>query len=270
MIDTIYIARHGFRLNWINTNWKSETGLPRDPPLAAFGITQAQELAAHFLSLPEADRPTAIFSSPYYRCIQTSEPVARALNVPIYIEHGLSEWYSPVKPGTGLHPRPGSATSLASYFSPDLIDTSWKSIYYPSRKGETVEAVHDRTARFLDVLIPQVDELEGGKHKKILLVSHAATVITLIRELAGDRSIPVRVGCCSLSEARRKTGETKGWDIIKVAEGDFLKEGLQRQWGLEDITIDGDGQVVEDDGVPGTENEADEPVGCVLQRSSNL
>lgn len=40
-------------------------GLPRDPPLAAFGHTQAQELADFFLSLPEAERPTAIFSSPY-------------------------------------------------------------------------------------------------------------------------------------------------------------------------------------------------------------
>ena len=41
------------------------TGLPRDPPLAAFGHTQAQELADYFLSLPEEERPTAIFSSPY-------------------------------------------------------------------------------------------------------------------------------------------------------------------------------------------------------------
>ena len=91
-------------------------GLPRDPPLAAFGHTQAQELADHFLSLPEEERPTAIFSSPYCtylhvapfeldvypnvnaylkkntpstdRCLQTSKPVANALNVPIYVEHG--------------------------------------------------------------------------------------------------------------------------------------------------------------------------------------
>ena len=41
------------------------SGLPRDPPLAAYGLTQAQELAEYFLSLPEDQRPTIILSSPY-------------------------------------------------------------------------------------------------------------------------------------------------------------------------------------------------------------
>ena len=52
------------------------TGLPRDPPLADFGLTQAEELAQFFLSLPEEERPTAIFSSPY---CETAYPVATEL-----------------------------------------------------------------------------------------------------------------------------------------------------------------------------------------------
>ncbi|KDQ63708.1 hypothetical protein JAAARDRAFT_29731 [Jaapia argillacea MUCL 33604] len=267
MIETIYIARHGYRLNWVTNNWTSATGLPRDPPLAAFGESQAQELADHFVSLPPEHRPTAIFSSPYYRCLQTAKPTSIALGVPIYVEHGLSEWYSPVAPGTGLHPRPSPASTLRTYF-PE-IDESWSTIWYPSRKGEDVVEVHDRVAGYLDASIPEIERRYGGKHQRVLLVSHAATVIALARELIGDRSLPLRVGCCSLTEMKRKEGPKKvlgHWHPKTLADGSHLKDGSTRDWGFEDIEI-ADGKVVEDPGMPGTEHEKDEPVGSQLVES---
>ncbi|KAJ6604699.1 histidine phosphatase superfamily [Mycena vulgaris] len=248
MIETIYIARHGFRMNWINNTWKSETGLPRDPPLAAFGVTQAQELAEYFLSLPENQRPTAIFSSPYYRCLQTANPVSAALGVPIYVEHGLSEWYSPIAEGTGLHPAPGL------------------------RRGEDVHEVHARAAGFLDALVPEVERRFPEAHARILLVSHAATTIALARALLGDRALPLRVGCASLTELVRKRDVIPilgGWDARRLADGAHLKDGASREWGFEDIEIS-NGVVVADPGVPGTEAELDEPVGCQVPLSSNL
>ncbi|TFK57246.1 phosphoglycerate mutase-like protein [Heliocybe sulcata] len=269
MIETIYIARHGFRLNWVTNNWKSETGLPRDPPLAAFGETQAKELSEYFASLPEDQRPTAIFSSPFYRCLQTVKPTSQALNVPIFVEHGLSEWYSPVEDGTGLHPRPASATELKKYF-PE-IDDSWSSIWYSSRKGEDVDEVHDRVGGFLKLLVPEVERRFSDKHKRILLVSHAATVIALARELLGDRSLPLRIGCCSITELARKTDVPSvlgGWESKRLGSGSHLKEGASRDWGFEDIEI-ADGKVVPDKGEPGTENEVDEPVGPQLGESSH-
>ncbi|KAJ7837569.1 phosphoglycerate mutase-like protein [Mycena olivaceomarginata] len=261
MIETIYIARHGFRMNWISDTWKSETGLPRDPPLAAFGVTQAQELAEYFLTLPEDQRPTAIFSSPYYRCLQTSKPVAKALGVPIYVEHGISEWYSPVTPSSGLHPRPGSAASLRAYF--DEID--------PRRD---VAEVHARAAGFLDAFVPEVERTRpGGRaHTRILLVSHAATVIALARALVGAPALPLRVGCCSLTEAVRKRDVIPvlgGWEARRLADGAHLKEGASREWGFEDILI-ADGKVVTDPGVAGTEHEKDDVVGPQVSLTSNL
>ncbi|KAH7931019.1 phosphoglycerate mutase-like protein [Leucogyrophana mollusca] len=267
MIETIYIARHGFRLNWVNTNWKSVTGLPRDPPLAAYGETQAKELAGYFLSLPERKRPTAIFSSPYYRCLQTSKPTSQALDVPIYVEHGLSEWYSPVAPNTGLHPRPSPAAELKAYFQE--IDPEWSSLWYPSRKGENVEEIHQRIAAFLNLLVPEVEKRFGDKHTHILLVSHAATVIALTRELLGDPGLPLRVGCCSITEMNRKDGASSilgAWDAQRMADGSHLKEGASRDWGFEDIQI-ANGKVIDDVGVPGTENEIEDTVGA-QQRSS--
>ncbi|KAI9445278.1 histidine phosphatase superfamily [Lactarius indigo] len=292
-LETIYILRHGFRLNWVTTNWKSVTGLPRDPPLAAFGETQAKEVADHFLSLPEDQRPTAIFSSPYCentpechpyplsttfdppdRCLQTSKPTAVALGLPIYVEHGIAEWYSPVEPGTGLHPRPSSASALKAYF-PE-IDDSWSSLWYCSRKGEDVEALHDRIAGFLAIFVPEVQRRFSGAHKRILLVSHAATVIALTRELVGERSLSFRAACCSLTVLDRKAGDAAqlavvgGWNAMVLSDGSHLKDGAQRDWGFEDIAI-ADGKVINDHGVPGTEDEKDEPVGSqIIELSSRM
>ncbi|KAF9453774.1 PGAM-domain-containing protein [Macrolepiota fuliginosa MF-IS2] len=273
-LEKIYIARHGFRLNWLTTTWKSPTGLPRDPPLAAYGETQAKELADYFLSLPEDERPTAIFSSPYYRCLQTTQPTARALELPIYVEHGLSEWYSPVVPGSGLHPRPGSATALKSYF-PE-IDSDWSSTWYPPQKGEDVSEVHDRADGFLKVFVPEVERTYAGKHKRILLVSHAATVIALVRSLVGQREMPLRIGCCSLSELVPKylvDGEQEGrtkvvgaWEAKKLADGGHLEKGASREWGFEDIEIAA-GKVVEDPGVPGSEHLTEGPAGAQVAYS---
>jgi len=270
MINTIYVARHGFRLSWITQIWKSETGLPRDPPLAAYGHSQAQELAEYFLSLREGERPTAIFSSPYYRCLQTSKPISNALKVPIFVEHGLSEWYSPVQPGTGLHPRPYPATELQSYFSE--IDPSWKSIFYPSRKGENVEQCHDRAEDLLKALVPEVERRFQDRHRRILLVSHAATIIAVNHALLANRAMPMRIGCCSLSEFKRKAIDggsiIGGWDLVRLADGGHMKEGASRDWGFEDIVL-ADGEVVADNGEPNTENEVDEPVGLQLPPSDN-
>ncbi|KAG5342429.1 hypothetical protein C0989_002264 [Termitomyces sp. Mn162] len=235
-------------------------------------MTQAQELGEYFLSLPKDERPTAIFSSPFYRCLQTAKPVSSALGLPIYVEHGLAEWYSPVAPGTGLHPRPGSAESLKQYF-PE-IDPSWSSVWYVSRKGEDVQQIHDRTDGFLEAFTVEIDRKFPGKHSRILLVSHAATVITLVRSLLGDRDLPVRVGCCSLSEFERipdKQRTLGSWKAIRLADGSHLKDGASRDWGFEDIEIAG-GKVVDDPGVPGSEllDEKDEPVGSQIHISSNL
>ena len=156
---------------------------------------------------------------------------------------GLSEWYSPVTPGSGLHPRPAPAHELQQYF-PE-IDPSWSSIWYPSRKGEDVDECHDRTAGLLEALVPEVERRFAGRHKRILLVSHAATIIALNHSLLGDREVPMRIGCCSLTEMRRKEEEERvvgGWTPLRVGDGRHMKEGSTREWGFEDVMVK-DGKV---------------------------
>jgi transcription factor C subunit 7 len=100
--------------------------------------------------------------------------------------------------------------------------------------------VHDRTEGFLNVSIPTI-ERRWPEHKRILFVTHAAIVITLARAFAGDRTLHLRAGCCSLTEAVRKKDGTNevvgGWELLKLADGAHLEEGASRDWGFEDIQI---------------------------------
>ena len=155
-----------------------------------------------------------------------------------------------MKPGSGLHPRPASAESLRGFFSE--IDPSWSSIWYPSRQGEDVPEVHDRAEGFLAALIPELRRRFAGKHKHILLVSHAATIIALTHALAHDRDAPMRIACCSLTEFKRTSPGSSpldGWELLKLGDGGHLKDGATRDWGFEDIVI-ADGKVRRDKSAP--------------------
>ena len=161
---------------------------------------------------------------------------------------GISEWYSPAEPGTGLHPRPPDASALKAYV-PE-IDDSWSSVWYPSRLGEDFAALHDRAAGFLNVFVPEIERRFAGKHKRILLVSHAATVIALTRSLVGDRDLSFRAACCSITVLDSKVAAAAegdavtvppavvgGWAVRLLADGGHLKDGLQRAWGFEDVVL---------------------------------
>jgi transcription factor C subunit 7 len=201
------------------------------------------------------------------RCLQTVNPVAKALDLPILVEHGLTEWYSPVKAGTGLHPGPVPANKLVSSF--ERIDHSYNPTFLVTRKGESVQELYKRGEDFLNAFIQRV-EASSEMHERILLCTHAATAIALSQALLGDKSVgrTLRVGCCTLSTFDRvlvaEDGALLGRGVWQargaLARADFLTNGVERDWGMTDIEIQ-NGVVVEDDGVPGTEGEEDVAFG---------
>ncbi|ELU43873.1 histidine phosphatase superfamily domain-containing protein [Rhizoctonia solani AG-1 IA] len=250
MVQTILIARHGRISTELGYQQLDQPYEHQEGPTTGC-LRGSADLAKYIKSLPEEQRPSLLFSSPYYRCLQTSNPSSEILDLPIYVEHGsLSEWYSPVIPGTGLHPRPHDATTLKQYFP--SIDPSWESIYYPDRHGETVKGVHDRCAEFLDALVARIEQHPTlSKHKSILLVSHAATCAALVRHLVNDRELPIRVGTCTLSILERNNNSSDGPKWIPqgtLAGADFLPGGVERDWGFEDAIIK-HGEVIGDPGV---------------------
>jgi len=65
----------------------SPTGIPSDPPLSAHGTEQARELMAHLVKLDsKIDR---IYSSPFYRCLETINPTTEALDLNILVDNGI-------------------------------------------------------------------------------------------------------------------------------------------------------------------------------------
>lgn len=107
-------------------------------------------------------------------------------------------------------------------------------------------ALHDRLTGFLAALVPEVQRRFSGVHKRILLVSHAATIAALARELVGDRDLSFRVACCSLTVLDLKdpgAGESArraaigNWSARLLGDGRHLKDGPQRAWGFMDAAI---------------------------------
>ncbi|GAA5835887.1 hypothetical protein JCM5353_007730 [Sporobolomyces roseus] len=254
-LNTIYVARHGFRLSWETQTWTSPTGVPRDPPLSAHGVDQAKELAAFIeneIGATEEEIKSGkvmLFSSPLYRCVQTARPTSEALNLPVHIENGLGEWYLPVR--KGLHPALSTSQFLTQFFPPNLLSphdspTAWIPLLTPPRTGESMYQIHLRAKEFLKVMIP---ELEKRGVEKVIVFSHAATCIALSRALAGDleglgeevegkewneaNRLECRAATCGVSKFDRKGEDEAGlpkWDRVWNGKTDFLKGGEERHW----------------------------------------
>ena len=81
-LSVFYFVRHakaGSRSHW--------SGDDRKRPLSKKGLKQAQELITTFANYDI----TAVYSSPYLRCMQTVEPIARAHRMKVQAEAGLAE-----------------------------------------------------------------------------------------------------------------------------------------------------------------------------------
>lgn len=81
-IATFYVVRHakaGSRSHW--------SGDDRQRPLSKKGMKQAEKLVSILQPYPIS----AIFSSPYLRCLQTVEPLARAHRIAVRSSASLAE-----------------------------------------------------------------------------------------------------------------------------------------------------------------------------------
>ena len=81
-MSTFHVVRHaraGSRSHW--------TGDDRQRPLSKKGLKQADEIA----EMLRAQEITAVYSSPYLRCVQTVEPLARALRLAVMQAPELAE-----------------------------------------------------------------------------------------------------------------------------------------------------------------------------------
>ncbi|RDW90183.1 phosphoglycerate mutase family protein [Aspergillus mulundensis] len=225
-LDTVYLTRHGHRLNWTidhktgtySCQFSTPTGNPSDPALTSHGVRQSHELAAHIISGDVAPKPFRVYSSPFWRCLQTIEPAVKALKkekdekggtggidanaeFEIRVENGLGEWFGSTT--FFHHPTPPTLTTLLSTLNPHneeeppftLNTTRDIPLLYTSTRGESIPQLHNRLATALAGIIREVDaeiaELEASlpaeqrTSKAILICSHAAPLIAIGRVLTG-------------------------------------------------------------------------------------
>jgi transcription factor C subunit 7 len=196
-----------------------------------------------------------IYSSPFYRCLETINPLADLLDLPILCENGIGEWYGLARFD---HPSPAPPELLHSFFP--RVRTAYNPVIVPSTKGEPIAEIHDRVAYALARIIEACDEewrTEGKGVKTVLLVGHAASNIAMGRALVGDPNADVKTGTCSLSVYRRRSpspvvraplpvpseetpipetgwrgGRGVGGGWVQVLNGDcgFLTNGEERNW----------------------------------------
>jgi len=150
MVELVLI-RHG------QTAWNQEKIFRgrTEIPLSEDGLKQAQILASSF----EGSAADAVFSSPLLRAVQTAEPLAHTLEIPLYKDDSLVDvdfgYWSGLRRDEVRKRYP---TEWQRWESGDL------SLRFPG--GESLLDVQQRLARFLDSCVRNLTD------KRLLVVTH--------------------------------------------------------------------------------------------------
>ncbi|RDI78402.1 hypothetical protein Vi05172_g11602 [Venturia inaequalis] len=272
VLETIYIFRMTWSVDPYTIQYYSgiptPTKIPTDPALTSYGESQAEQLGDHVLTLdPPVDQ---VFSSPYYRCLQTIKPAVEKLQKKmgykrgIVVDNGFEEWFG----ATGdhrTHPRPATVEVLKEHFQYlDLHEHPDGPAIVPVHSGETVEGLHDRVAYALHKTIERADH---AGWKSIIICSHAAAIIAIGRALTGEMpedytKDDFQCYTAGMSQYNRRNltissdeniapwtrtkpenipdikwrgkGVKGGWDCIKNSQASYLKGGAERGWKFSD------------------------------------
>ena len=183
MVQTVWIARHGNRLDFVHPEWFNTAQRRYDPPLSEDGMVQAQELALRL----KTEQITQIFASPFLRTIQTANEVAQVLDLPIKLEAGLSEWLNPhwMDETPETHPQEWLAQQYP------LIDWNYQSYIQP-QYPENEAQLNQRTAKIVKKLVQEFSE-------DILLVGHGGSVLGTTQGLITGNPL-FKVPLCSLTK----------------------------------------------------------------------
>lgn len=183
MTQTVWIARHGNRLDFVNPEWFNTAARRYDPPLSEDGFVQAAELAQRL----KGEDINHIFASPFLRTIQTATEIAKVLNLPIKLEAGLSEWHNPkwMTEMPEIHPQELLADKYPS------IDWNYQSCFTP-HYPETRADVYQR-------LVKTIQKLLFNYSENILIVGHGITVSGVIKGL-DPKTSHFKVTLCCLTK----------------------------------------------------------------------
>ena len=187
MSQTVWIARHGNRIDFVNPDWFLTAEHRYDPHLSEDGHIQAKQLANRL----KGEGISHIFASPFLRTVQTANHVAVALDLSIKLEWGICEWLN--SEWMTEMPKTESVAALCSRFP--RIDASYKGgiAKYP----ETGEACLKRAGETAKRLAAQFPE-------DMLLVGHGASVLGTAIGLADVAETEINASLCCLVKLVRQ------------------------------------------------------------------
>ena len=169
-MQTLWLVRHAHRLDFVQPEWFDKAIYPYDPPLSTQGCDRSLELATAFSEV----KIERIFTSPFLRTIQTADPLARLLQLPIQLEWGLCEWLC--QDWTLGLPQTTPVDELMRCY-PNIV-ASYQSQVMP-RYPETITELDARIAMIADKLIQCND-------RDMLAIAHKGSVLGIVAALTGD------------------------------------------------------------------------------------
>lgn len=192
MTQTVWIARHGNRIDFVHPEWFNTAERRYDPHLSPDGRVQARKLGDRLVG----EGITRIFASPFLRTVETANAVAEVLDLPLQLDWGLAEWLNPE--WMSEMPETLSVEDLTAQFP--RIDPTYTGgkAYYP----ETWPACLQRTGETAKRLV------EAYPQDDLLLVGHGASVLgTAMGLIPTLRETDVRASLCALVKLVKESGE---------------------------------------------------------------
>jgi broad specificity phosphatase PhoE len=201
--QTVWIARHASRLDFVNPDWHRTASNPFDPPLSEEGAIQARQLGRRL----SGEGIARIFSSPFLRAVETAHHVADVLDLPVEIEQGACEWLNPdwfpsqpewTIPEALGKDFPRIAGQDASVVSPDYPET-WQDML--TRTATVIRTLTDRT------------------QEDILIIGHGASLLGFTRALVSGEP-EINADFCALVKLARLKSR---WQLELAGDTSFLE-----------------------------------------------
>ena len=206
-MQTIWLARHANRQDFVDPDWAKTADRPHDPALSTDGMGQARKLGRRIGTL-DVDR---IVSSPFLRAVETACPGAEALDQPVYLEPGLGEWQNPDW-------FDGKAETLPPSTLADQFDRVQQG-HDPCRTPTYPESRHESLAR-----IGATGQCLADRYpdETLLLVGHGMTVLGVLHGLIGQ---DVPDPGCPLASLTRVVRRENDWHIRLRNDTSHLENG---------------------------------------------
>ena len=211
----LYIIRHGDRWDYENPLWSKTSPRPGDPPLSKLGHQQARETGLFLNVLFKQDNITVDditwLSSPFLRCLQTSNEALNALTladsrkISILPESSVFEWDCK---GGSWHDSLPPLEERWHYFP--RLDLSYESMFVPTLP-ESRELFHQRCELAMSALHTR---FAFRPKTALVIVTHAAACIGLTRVATQTTLADINPAVpCGIYRLSRRNGDQTVWDI---------------------------------------------------------